>query len=72
MPKTEVERRWENGDDHDPRSEALFEALAVIDARNSDYFIWKSGGDGDNGEELMYHLDIYFTERDAQEASNAE
>jgi hypothetical protein len=21
---------------------------------------WKTGGDGDNGEELMYHLDAFF------------
>ncbi len=25
-----------------------------------DHFCWKTGGDGDNGEILMYQLDAYF------------
>lgn len=29
-----------------------------------DYFCWKKGGDGDNGETLMFELDIYFEEQD--------
>jgi len=31
---------------------------------NNDYFCWKIGGDGDNGEELMYELDEYFAAKD--------
>jgi hypothetical protein len=25
-----------------------------------DYFCWKTGGDGDNGETLMYQMDAFF------------
>lgn len=53
--------RWENGIAHHPKSVELFYALAKIDfSLGGDYFCWKSGGDGDNGEHLMYELDIYF------------
>jgi len=31
-----------------------------------DHFCWKSGGDGDNGEALMYMLDVYFEKLDAR------
>lgn len=57
---SEVERRWEQGIPHDPRSEALARALAKIDAENDDRFDFRFGGDGDNGEDLLYLLDIYF------------
>ena len=26
----------------------------------NDYFYWKQGGDGDNGETLMYEMDAFF------------
>lgn len=68
MSTTEVTRRWEQGVPHDPRSEEIYEALAEIDwTEGGDYFGWKSGGDGDNGEHLMYLLDIYFARRRASE-----
>jgi hypothetical protein len=35
-----------------------------------DYFCFKSGGDGDNGEQLMYLLDIYFDELDVKSKVN--
>ena len=60
-----VERRWEEGIPHDPRSEELFAFLEKIDFECGDMFGWKSGGDGDNGETLMYQLDEYFAQRDA-------
>ncbi len=64
-PKPTVEQRWEQGIDHDPRSEALYHKLAAIDRELGDDFFWFTyGGDGDNGEHLMYLLDIYF---DAEE-----
>ena len=50
------DRRWEQGLPHHPLSEAIFELLREAD-REEDYFCWKSGGDGDNGETLMYLLD---------------
>lgn len=48
-------------DHHDPRSLKIIEALKLIDSEFSEgYFDWKTGGDGDNGEELLIQLDIYF------------
>ena len=59
-----IAERWEKGIEHDPRSVEIYRAVAAIDfEQNDDYFCWKSGGDGDNGEALMYLLDIYFEER---------
>jgi hypothetical protein len=63
-----ITKRWEQGVPHHPKSIALFKRLAEIDFQHcADYFCWKSGGDGDNGETLMYELDILFEERDSQE-----
>ena len=56
-----VEGRWLNGIPHHAKSIELFEKLSEIDFKfGNDYFHWKSGGDGDNGEYLMYEMDIYF------------
>ncbi len=69
---TPVERnintRWDQGIDHHPKSKEMFKAMSKIDfAHGGDYFCWESGGDGDNGEFLMYELDIYFECLDAGE-----
>lgn len=34
-----------------------------------DYFQWKKGGDGDNGEMLMYELDTFFEQKDKDHAT---
>ncbi len=53
--------RYERGIPHDPRSIELYRSIAKIDfEEGSDYFCFKSGGDGDNGEHLMYLLDTHF------------
>ena len=63
-------RRWEQGIPHDPRSTALYKSIADIDfTLGSDFFCFKSGGDGDNGEHLMYLLDEHFEREDAQRAT---
>lgn len=63
--KNEITRRWEEGVDHDPRSIEIFKAIAKIDFEiGGDYFCWKHGGDGDNGEHLLFELDIYFASLD--------
>jgi hypothetical protein len=64
--ETDINKRWESGTDHHPKSVELFNAISKIDCDHcDDYFCWKSGGDGDNGETFMYQLDIYFERLDA-------
>ena len=56
-----VNKRWEEGIDHHPKSEEIYNFISEYDFKfcgNSFYF--RSGGDGDNGESLMYLLDEYF------------
>lgn len=68
-PRTPDER-WEAGTPHDPRSEELYKSIAKIDVEINDNFgYWKSGGDGDNGENLMYLLDEHFQRQDELESS---
>jgi len=67
MVELDINKRWEDGTPHDHRSEELFNAIADIDYKlGGDFFCWKSGGDGDNGEHLMYELDIYFEQKDSE------
>ena len=57
----DINKRWEEGIKHDSQSIKLYKALAEIDFKyGGDSFDFKAGGDGDNGEHLMYLLDIYF------------
>ena len=61
------EERWEKGVEHHSKSKELFREIEYIDLyMNNDSFCWKSGGDGDNGEELMYLLDMYFELKDKE------
>ena len=65
-----IEQRWEQGIAHSPRSKALYKSIADIDFKEGgDSFCFKSGGDGDNGEYLMYLLDRHF-EREQQKPKN--
>jgi hypothetical protein len=62
-----VDQRWERGIEHDPRSVAIYESIEDIDYKlGGDRFGFKSGGDGDNGEDLMYLLDIHFDRLDKE------
>ena len=46
---------------HLPETIQLFNFISKLDLEEADdYFGWKSGGDGDNGEVLMNELDEYF------------
>jgi hypothetical protein len=70
MIERDINKRWEQGIKHHPKSMALFKRLEDIDFRLcDDYFCWKYGGDGDNGETLMYEMDIIFEEDDEKMAS---
>lgn len=53
--------RWGEGIDHHPMSERILRFLSEHDFCDyDDHFCWKIGGDGDNGEALMYQLDAFF------------
>lgn len=62
--KLSVDELWERGIPHDPRSVEIYNRIEKLDFENGDCFDFKSGGDGDNGEQLMYLLDIFFKEKD--------
>jgi len=66
----DVNTRWEQGEEHDVRSLEIMDFLSAYDFKFcSDYFCWKTGGDGDNGETLMYELDEFFANKDRQETT---
>lgn len=53
--------RQERGLVHHPKSRELYDFISNMDFEyGNDSFCFKSGGDGDNGEFLMYYLDEYF------------
>jgi len=53
--------RWSERVDHHKKSEKIVHWLREIDWMFfNNYFDWEIGGDGDNGETLMYQLDIIF------------
>lgn len=63
--ETDIDKRWENDIPHHPKSIEIAEAIADLDYKyGGDFFCFKFGGDGDNGEHLMYLLDIYFEQED--------
>lgn len=68
--KTELDinKRWEAGTPHHPKSEALYKLIDAIDFKlNGDSLGLTAGGDGDNGESLMYALDIVHDAEDNDE-----
>ena len=63
--------RWSEGIVHHPMSERLMNFLADHDFIDyNDYFCWKTGGDGDNGESLMYQMDAFFEMLDNEKKSD--
>jgi hypothetical protein len=53
--------RWSEGIPHHPMSKRLMYFLVEHDLKDyNDYFCWKTAGDGDNGETLMYEMDAFF------------
>jgi len=53
--------RWGEGIEHHPMSVRLMAFLKEHDFHDyGDHFCWKTGGDGDNGETLMYQMDAFF------------
>lgn len=54
--------------EHLPETIELFKFIEALDFELGDYFCWKSGGDGDNGEILMSEIDEYFKEQSTIDA----
>lgn len=60
--------RWEENIEHHPMSKRIMNFLKHHDFTDyGNYFDWEVGGDGDNGEELMYQLDAFFELLDLEE-----
>lgn len=49
---------------HNPKSVEIYKFISDLDFENGDFFYFKSGGDGDNGEFLMDLLDCYFESKE--------
>lgn len=63
--------RWKSGIVHHPMSVRLMEFILDHDFYDySDSFCWKVGGDGDNGETLMYEMDAFFELLDIIQVKN--
>jgi len=57
--------RWEIGLDHHKKSIELMTFLKEHDFKDyGNFFEWNTGGDGDNGETLMYQMDAFFELKD--------
>lgn len=68
MVERDITKRWEAGIPHHTKSIELAESISYIDYYyGGDSFVFKFGGDGDNGETLMYLMDIYFECLDSNE-----
>lgn len=65
-----VDKRSSEGIDHDPRTYALFNIIRYIDKNNDNICDLKFGGDGDDGDNLMYLFDIYFQEIAGEDTCN--
>jgi hypothetical protein len=64
-PHLTIGKRWEEGIDHDPRSIEMVEFMSMLDWEECDGSLdIQMGGDGDNGESMMYLLDVYFELKD--------
>lgn len=69
--KTPIQR-WKQGIPHHPRSIEIIQALSDLDWEFMEGSLdIRTGGDGDNGEQMMYLLDIYF-ERSSSRANQKE
>lgn len=66
MADKTVSQRSKDGDEHDPRSIKMYEFISQLDFNEcNDSFGFQSGGDGDNGEHLMYLMDVYYANIDS-------
>lgn len=59
----DIGKRWEEGISHHALSQDLAKLIYALDS-NGEYSF---GGDGDNGETLLYYTDIFFEMLDKNE-----
>ena len=60
--------RWVDDIPHHPKTVRLMGFLGKHDHEDwGDRFQWKTGGDGDSGEVLMYQMDAFFELLDTEE-----
>jgi len=65
--EADITKRWSEGIEHHPKAKELAREIGSIDwLFGGDSFSFEFGGDGDNGEQLTYLLDILFDLRDAE------
>ena len=65
--ETNINKRWEEGTPHHPHSERIVKVLREYDWKyGNGHLDIECGGDEDNGEHMMFLLDIYFERRDEQ------
>lgn len=63
LPERQFEagKRWDYGIEHHPKAVELMRFLMKYDWEEMDDSLgWSVGGDGDNGENLLYALSVYF------------
>jgi hypothetical protein len=66
--ETNIDARWAEGIEHHPESVKLYAYIAAFDwVFGDDFLELKQGDDADNGEHLMYLLDIYFEMLDSKQ-----
>lgn len=57
---TDINERWEKGMDHHPMSKQFRDLVGDIEKEHGGDLMLDFGGDGDNGEDVLYLLDIMF------------
>ncbi len=62
-------QRWPEGIPHHPMSLKLMKHMAAVDFENGDSLDLSYGGDGDNGETMMFLMDSFFEQHDAEESA---
>lgn len=55
-----IEERWEKGIPHHPAAIWLAKKINEVSEKYQGDIYLRFGGDGDNGEELCYHLSVIF------------
>ena len=60
MIERDVNKRWEQGIEHHPKTRYMMAVMQYVASENGDYESLESGGDGDVGETIMFYMDVFF------------